>query len=89
MHVYFHSAQTDADARLHGLYLDHYLWFVFAERSTREAQERLRRFDQKCRFAFSHVPEPLVDEKEEARVAALMKEAKAELDAESLKKNTS
>ena len=79
--IYFHKAQTIM-MRSYGLYLDYNLWFVFAERSTQKAQERLRRFDQKCRFAFSHVPEPTVDEAEEARVAALMKEAKAELDAE-------
>lgn len=64
------------------MYLDYNCWFVFAERSTRKAQERLRRFDGKCRFSFSYVPEPVVDEKEEARVAALMKEVRAELDAE-------
>ena len=81
--IYFHKAQTTM-MRSYSLYLDHNFWFIFAERSTQKAQERLRRFDQKCRFAFSHVPEPTVDEAEEARVAALMKEAKAELDAETI-----
>ena len=79
--VYFHKAQT-ALMRSYGLYLEHYFWMIFAERSPREAQEALRRFDGKCRFAFSHVPEPVVDEAEEARLAALMKEAQAELDKE-------
>ena len=37
----------------------------------------LRRFDEKCRFAFSHVPEPKIDEVE-ARLAALIKEAQAD-----------
>ena len=55
---------------------------MFAERSNRRAQERLRLFDHKCRFAFSHVPEPVIDEAEEARVAELMRVAQAELDAE-------
>ena len=79
--IYFHKAQTIL-MRSYSVYLDYTSWFVFAERSTRKAQERLRRFDEKCRFSFSYVPEPTVDEKEEARVAALMKEARAELDAE-------
>ena len=79
--VYFHKAQT-ALMRGYSLYLEHFFWFIFAERSTREAQERLRRFDGKCRFAFSHVPEPKIDEAEEARLAALIKEAKADIDAE-------
>lgn len=79
--VYFHKAQT-ALMRGYGLYLEHYFWMIFAERSPREAQEALRRFDGKCRFAFSYVPEPIVDEAEEARLAALMKEAQAELDKE-------
>ena len=79
--IYFHKAQIIM-MRSYGLYLDYNSWFVFAERSTQKAQERLRRFDQKCRFEFSHVAEPTVDEVEEARVAALMKEAQAELDAE-------
>ena len=81
--IYFHKAQTIM-MRSYSLYLDHNFWFVFAERSTQKAQERLRRFDQKCRFNFSYVPEPVVDEAEEARVAALMEEAKAELEAEVL-----
>ena len=68
--------------RGYSLYLEHYFWFIFAERSTREAQETLRRFDEKCRFAFSHVPEPKIDEVEEARLAALIKEAQADLNAE-------
>jgi len=79
--VYFHKAQT-ALMRSYSLYLEHFFWFIFAERSTREAQERLRRFDGKCRFAFSHVPEPKIDEAEEARLAALIKEAQADLNAE-------
>jgi len=79
--IYFHKAQTIL-MRSYGVYLDYNCWFVFAERSTRKAQERLRRFDEKCRFSFSYVPEPTVDEAEEARVAALMKEARAELNAE-------
>lgn len=79
--VYFHKAQT-ALMRGYSLYLEHFFWFIFAERSTREAQERLRRFDGKCRFAFSHVPEPKIDEAEEARLAALIKEAQADLNAE-------
>ena len=79
--IYFHKAQTIL-MRSYGVYLDYACWFVFAERSTREAQERLRRFDEKCRFSFSYVPAPTVDEAEEARVAALMKEARAELNAE-------
>ena len=79
--IYFHKAQTIM-MRSYSLSLDYHFWFVFAERSTQKAQERLRRFDQKCRFAFSYVPEPIVDEAEEARVAALMREAQAELDAE-------
>ena len=68
--------------RSYSMYLDYTCWFVLAERSTRKAQERLRRFDEKCRFSYSYVPEPTVDEAEEARVAALMKEARAELNAE-------
>ncbi len=79
--IYFHKAQI-VMMRSYSLYLDYNLWFVFAERSTQKAQERLRRFDKKSRFAFSHVPEPTVDEAEEARVAALMREAQAEIDAE-------
>jgi len=79
--VYFHKAQT-ALMRSYSLYLEHFFWFIFAERSTREAQERLRRFDGKCRFAFSHVPEPKIDEAEEARLAALIKEAQADLNDE-------
>ena len=79
--IYFHKAQTIL-MRSYSVYLDYSFWFVFAERSTRKAQERLRRFDQKCRFSFSYVPEPTVDEAEEARIAALMKEAQAELNAE-------
>ena len=47
--VYFHKAQTEL-MRGYSLYLEHYFWFIFAERSTREAQEVLRRFDEKCRF---------------------------------------
>ena len=43
--MYFHKAQTVL-MRGYGMYLEHYFWFVFAERSTREAQERLRRFDE-------------------------------------------
>ena len=68
--------------RSYGFYLDYSAWFVFAERSTKHAQEMLRQFDKKCRFDFSYVPEPIVDEAEEARIAALMKEAQAEIDAE-------
>ena len=79
--VYFHKAQTEL-MRGYSLYLEHYFWFILAERSTREAQETLRRFDEKCRFAFSHVPEPKIDEAEEARLAALIKEAQADLNAE-------
>ena len=47
--IYFHKAQTIL-MRSYGVYLDYTCWFVFAERSTRKAQERLRRFDEKCRF---------------------------------------
>jgi len=72
--------------RSYGLYLDYSLWFVFAERSTKHAQEMLRRFDKKCRFEFSYVAEPIIDEKEEARVASLLEEAQAEIDSESLNK---
>ena len=79
--IYFHKAQIIL-MRSYSVYLDYSSWFVFAERSTQKAQERLRRFDQKCRFPFSHVPEPIVDEKEEARVAALMREVRAELGAD-------
>lgn len=79
--VYFHKAQT-ALMRGYSLYLEHFFWFIFAERSTREAQETLRRFDGKCRFAFSHVPDPKIDDAEEARLAALIKEAQADLNAE-------
>lgn len=79
--VYFHKAQT-ALMRGYSLYLEHFFWFIFAERSTREAQETLRRFDSKCRFAFSHVPDPKIDEAEEARLAALIKEAQDDLNAE-------
>ena len=74
--------------RSYGLYLDYNCWFVFAERSTKKAQERLRRFDEKCRFAFSYVSETAVDEAEEARVAALMREAQAELEAETAAKSS-
>lgn len=84
--VYFHKAQT-ALMRGYALYLEHYFWMIFAERSTRQAQETLRRFDEKCRFAFSHVPEIKIDEAEEARLAALIKEAKADLDAETAEGN--
>tara|TARA_B100000900_G_C20504922_1_gene685415 strand:- start:52 stop:870 length:819 start_codon:yes stop_codon:yes gene_type:complete len=79
--IYFHKAQTTM-MRSYALYLDYNFWFIFAERSTQKAQERLRKFDEKCRFSFTHVPEPVVDEAEEARVAALMREAQAELEAE-------
>ena len=79
--IYFHKAQTTM-MRSYALYLDYNFWFIFAERSTQKAQERLRRFDGKCQFAFSYVPQPDIDEAEEARVAALMREAQAELDAE-------
>ena len=84
--IYFHRAQTTL-MRSYSLYLDYNFWFIFAERSTQKAQERLRRFDEKCRFPFSYVPEPVVDEVEEARVAALMKEARAEIDAETASEN--
>lgn len=83
--VYFHKAQT-ALMRGYALYLEHYFWMIFAERSTRQAQEALRRFDEKCRFAFSHVPEIKIDEAEEARLAALIKEAQADLEAETADK---
>ena len=79
--IYFHKAQTTM-LRSYALYLDYNFWFIFAERSTQKAQERLRQFDEKCQFAFSHVPEPDIDEAEEARVAALMREAQAEIQAE-------
>ena len=79
--IYFHKAQTIM-MRSYSLYLDYNFWIIFAERSTKQAQERLRQFDEKCRFEFSYVSEPVVDEAEEARVAALMREAKAELEAE-------
>ena len=85
--IYFHKAQTTM-MRSYALYLDYNCWFVFAERSTKKAQERLRRFDEKCRFAFSYVSEPAVDEAEEARVAALMREAQAELEAETAAKSS-
>ena len=85
--VYFHKAQIIM-MRSYGFYLDYSSWFVFAERSTKHAQERLRQFDKKCRFDFSYVPDPIVDEAEEARVAALMKEAQAELDAEVSKRTS-
>ena len=83
--VYFHKAQIIM-MRSYGMYLDYSPWFVFAERSTKEAQETLRRFDKKCRFDFSYVPAPVVDEQEEARVASLLEEAQAEIDSESLNK---
>ena len=81
MSVYFHKAQATM-LRGYALYLEYTLWFVFAERSTRRAQEMLRRFDPKSRFKFSYVPEPVVDEAEEERIANLMREARAELEAE-------
>lgn len=81
MSVYFHKAQVTM-LRGYALYLEYTFWFVFAECSTRRAQEMLRRFDPKCRFKFSYVPEPVVDEAEEERIANLMREARAELEAE-------
>ena len=81
MSVYFHKAQVTM-LRGYALYLEYTFWFVFAECSTRRAQETLRRFDPKCRFKFSYVPEPVVDEAEEERIANLMREARAQLEAE-------
>ena len=79
--IYFHRAQNNL-MRSYSLYLDYNFWFVFAERSTQKAQECLRRFDQKCRFDYSYVPEPLIDEAEEARLAALLQEAREEINIE-------
>ena len=76
--IYFHKAQIIM-MRSYGLYLDYTSWFVFAEISTKHAQERLRLFDKKCRFDFSYVPDPIVDEAEEARLASLLQEAKEEI----------
>ena len=51
MSVYFHKAQVTM-LRGYALYLEYTFWFVFAECSTRRAQETLRRFDQNVVSSF-------------------------------------
>ena len=51
-----------------------YIWnipfgFVFYQNVQHIEHETLRRFDPKCHFKFSYVPEPVVNEAEEERTA--------------------
>ena len=57
--IYFHKAQTIL-MRSYSMYLDYTCWFVLAERSTRKAQERLRRFDENVGFHTRMYPNQLL-----------------------------